>query len=307
MTDAGAAASIRAMRTAILVFAFVLSACGASQRPAECRCDAEPPSNRAPVAGATAEPAAAPAEDRGELRAELEATRAEVAALRAALAQKEAPRPTPPRRPAPDPDAVYAVDVADAPWRGERHAPVTVVKAFEFACPFCERTRSTMDQLLADYKGDIKIVYRNFIVHQQTAVAPALAACAAAQQGKFERYAELVWTEGFQKRDFAEATMERLARQAGLKMPRFRKDRDGLCKARLDADQKELARVGVRGTPAFFINGRYLSGARPYDQFKTLVDEELARAGQRIRDDKGTSRRNYYQKHVLEAGERTLE
>jgi protein-disulfide isomerase len=205
----------------------------------------------------------------------------------------------------PDPAAVYAVPIAGAPFRGSRDARVTVVKAFEFACPFCERTRGTIDQLLDRYEGKIKVVYKHFIVHPSSATEPAQAACAAGLQDKWAPMARLIWDEGYKNgRKLDRDHMATLARKAKLDMARFERDRDGRCKALVSKDQSELRAVGVRGTPAFFINGRFLSGARPIDQFAALIDEELTRADERIRG--GTAVADYYQTWVLDRGKSSL-
>lgn len=162
-----------------------------------------------------------------------------------------------------------------------------------------------MEQLLKDYKGDLKIVYKNFIVHPSTATEPALAACAAGMQGKFSKMQTLIWDKAFSKRDFSRQNMERLAKQAKLRMNAFRADRDGACVARVKLDQAQASAVGVTGTPAFFINGRFLSGARPIDQFKTLIDEELAKANARIRRGEANVK-NYYDRFVLDRGLKKL-
>lgn len=118
--------------------------------------------------------------------------------------------------------------------------------------------------------------------------------------------AVLIWDEAYAVRDFSSNHMERLARKANLRMKQYRADRDGACKTKVRLDQMQLQAVGVTGTPAFFINGRFLSGARPIDQFKKLIDEELALANKRIRGgEAGVA--DYYQRFVFEAGLKKLE
>ncbi len=243
---------------------------------------------------------------RVELQAELQELRVE----QARLAEKLENRPTEPsgrrpQRPRPDPTSVYSVDVVDRPFLGAKHAKVTLVKHFEFACPFCNKAEATMTQLLKDYQGDIKIVYKHFIVHPQTATEPAQAACAADMQGKFAKMKQLLWDQAFSVRDFSRSNIEGLARKAKLRMARFRADRDGICVARVQLDQSQARPVGVTGTPAFFINGRFLSGARPIDQFKKVIDEELSKANARIgRGEAAVA--NYYERFVLDAGLKKL-
>ena len=143
-------------------------------------------------------------------------------------------------------------------------------------------------------------------MHPQLATVPALAACAGDKQGKFHEMTKLIWEKGFNAgRNLSQENMDKLAAEAGLDMGKFKKDVEGPCKDVVRQDQQELAQVGVGGTPAFFINGRFLSGARPIEQFKALIDEELKKANERIGKE-GTTVENYYQKWVMEKGEKKL-
>jgi protein-disulfide isomerase len=162
-----------------------------------------------------------------------------------------------------------------------------------------------MKQLLDDYKGDLKIVYKNLIVHPPVATTPAEAACAAHKQGKFFPMEELIWEKGFRaNRNLARDNMEKLAGEVGLNMDQFRRDMDGDCKQYVAKDQQDLRKVGGGGTPGFWINGRFLSGARPIEHFKALVDEELKKANERI--GKGTRVEDYYNEWVLKKGKPSL-
>jgi protein-disulfide isomerase len=213
-----------------------------------------------------------------------------------------APPPAPIRPGQPSPTAVYAVPVDGSPWLGPRYAKVTIVKAFEFACPYCERTRATMEQLLNDYGSDVRIVYKHVVVHPQVATIPARAACAADQQGAWEPMMNLIWDKGFKAgRDLSHANMEKLAGELQLDVGQLRADMQGICTQIVTDDQALMNSFGVSGTPSFFINGRYLSGARPIDQFKTVIDEELDKANQRLR--RGTRLRDYYDKWVVAKGD----
>jgi protein-disulfide isomerase len=212
------------------------------------------------------------------------------------------------QRPAgPDASKVYAVPVEGAPAKGPAHAKITLVEAFEFACPFCERVNPTIEQLQKEYGNDLKVVYKNFVVHPDTATIPAQAACAAHKQGKYSEMTHLIWEKGFKAgRNLSRDNMGTLAAEAGLDMKRFNADIDGdECKKTVQQDQNELRTVGVQGTPAFFINGRYLSGAQPIDNFKRIIDEELKKANERVAQ--GTKVEDYYKKFVLEQGLKKLE
>ncbi|MBE7448804.1 MAG: thioredoxin domain-containing protein [Kofleriaceae bacterium] len=209
-------------------------------------------------------------------------------------------RPAPPARRGPDPAQVYAVAVLGAPSRGPADALVTIVRAGEYACPFCERTRDTMDQLVADYGNQVRIVHRDFIVHHATATAAAHAACAAHRQGRFWDMDTLLWERAFKPRQFDPGHLETLAADLGLDLARFRADVAGACPTEIRDGMAELTALGVTGTPAFFINGRFLSGAQPLASFKQLVDDELALAKERIK--KGTRKARYYDEWVIRKG-----
>jgi protein-disulfide isomerase len=213
------------------------------------------------------------------------------------------PMPSPGR---PDSDTVYSVPVDGNPFTGPEHAKITLVKGFEFACPFCLRVKPTLDQLQKDYGNDIKIVYKNYVVHPQVATIPAQAACAAHKQGKYQEMYDGIWEKGFNaNRNLSAENMEAIAKSIGLNASKFKADMEGdECKKIVQTDQAQLAAVGTRGTPAFYINGRFLSGAQPIDRFKAIIDEELKKANEAI--SKGTKLDTYYTDAVLKKGKKSI-
>jgi protein-disulfide isomerase len=132
---------------------------------------------------------------------------------------------------------------------------------------------------------------------------PAQATCAADKQGKFHDMYNAIWDKA--RGDLGEENMVKLAKEIGLNTSKFQADMKGDCQKVVREDQQEMARVGVSGTPAFYINGRFLSGARPIEQFKALIDEELKKANERVGKE-GTTAANYYQKWVVEKGKKTM-
>ena len=104
-----------------------------------------------------------------------------------------------------------------------------------------------------------------------------LAAEAANQQGKFWEMHDLIFEY---QREMSPAKYLEYAGEIGLDVDRFKKDLVAQkVKARIDLDSSAAAKLGVTGTPAFFVNGRYLSGAQPFSSFKRLIDEELKKMG----------------------------
>src|SRR5512147_2734256 len=105
-----------------------------------------------------------------------------------------APRPA---RAEPDRAKTYAMPIDGDPVDGPADAKITIVKAYDYACPYCERVRDTMDELRKKYGNDLRIVFKQLVVHPQVATAPALAVCAANKQGKFLQMDQLLWDKGF--------------------------------------------------------------------------------------------------------------
>ena len=118
-------------------------------------------------------------------------------------------------------------------------------------------------------------------------------------------YSDLLWDKGYKaKRNFSDENLDALATEAGLDMVKFKADMNGACPKIVQQDQRDLAKIGTRGTPAFYINGRFLSGARPIHFFKQVIDEELKKANDRIA--KGTPVEKYYDEWVIKKGLKKL-
>ncbi len=122
----------------------------------------------------------------------------------------------------------------------------------------------------------MQVVWKHLplVIHPKAPAAHA-AAEAAHKQGKFWEMHDLIFAD---QGGMAPEKYEQYARQLGLNMDRFTQDvASAEVKRRLDDDTKEAQALGVSGTPAFIVNGRFLSGAKPFEQFKPVIDEELAR------------------------------
>jgi protein-disulfide isomerase len=221
------------------------------------------------------------------------------------------PRPS---RPEPDRAKTYAVPIDNDAFDGPADAKVTIVKAYDYACPYCERVRSTMDDLHKKYGNDLRIVYKQLVVHPTTAMSGALAFCAGAKQGKGKEMDALIWDKSFKARSFAPdkcwespqgcELLNGFAQELKLDVNKFKADMKA-CSAVVQTDMRDLQKFGVGATPAFFVNGRFISGAVPIDNFITVVDEELKKANERIQQ--GTPAAQYYQQWVIDKGLKTLE
>jgi protein-disulfide isomerase len=168
------------------------------------------------------------------------------------------------------------VSTAGRPARGGDKAPVTIVEFSDYECPFCKRAEPTVQQVLKTYGDKVRFVYRHYPLefHAKARPAAEAAACAAAQ-GKFWEYHDKV----FASDDLGEAKLKAIAGEIGLDQAKFDAClAKGERKGEIDQDMADASAVGVTGTPAFFINGRMISGAQPFEKFKEIIDEELARS-----------------------------
>ena len=176
-----------------------------------------------------------------------------------------------------DPNKVYDVKIGDAPVRGPKNAPVTMIAFSEFQCPFCARAEKTTEQLLKDYDGKIKYVFRSYLLpmHSKAPLAHA-AAYAAGRQGKFWEMHDKIFANN---RQLDEDTFKGYAQELGLNMAKFEKDmKDPDISKEWEDDKVEAGKQGVRSTPTFFINGKMVRGAKPIEEFKKVIDEALKQA-----------------------------
>jgi len=177
------------------------------------------------------------------------------------------------------PPPVLRVEVAvdGAPFKGPAQAPVTIVEFSDFHCPFCRRVLPTLAQLESQYGEKIKLVFRDFPIdnlHPGATKAHEAARCAN-EQGKFWAYHDKLFAAPAKS---SPEIFKGFAKDVGLDVPRFENCFDSQkYQAAIKKDIEEGNRVGVMGTPAFFINGRLLSGAQPLDAFVRVIDDELAR------------------------------
>jgi protein-disulfide isomerase len=163
---------------------------------------------------------------------------------------------------------------AVGPTKGPANAPITIVEFSDYECPYCVRAEPTVRELLAKYPNKIKLVYRDFPLpmHPKAPKAAEAAHCAG-DQGKYWEMHDKLFSPGA-KLELAD--LKTAARDVGLDGTKFDKCLDSGEKSKeVDMHRKAGDEAGVSGTPAFFINGRPLSGAQPLEAFSAIVDQEL--------------------------------
>ena len=176
-------------------------------------------------------------------------------------------------KPPADFNKVHNIPAGNSPVRGNPNAAVTIVEFSDFQCPYCSRLQPTLDQVLEAYPDKVKLVFKNFPLsfHKQAKNA-SKAAFAAGEQGKYWEMHDLVF-ENFN--ELSEAKFKELASKLGLDMEKFMKDYNSdKYDAQIQQDIKLGMSIGVRGTPALFLNGKRM-GARSFEVFKTLIEGHL--------------------------------
>jgi protein-disulfide isomerase len=177
------------------------------------------------------------------------------------------------------------------PMKGAAEPLVTIVEWSDFQCPFCGTLANTLDELVAAYPEDVRLVFRQFpLPMHPDAELGARATFAAQQQGHFwAMHDRLFANRTKMKRDDLVAH----AKALGLDIPKFEADLDDPeLVARLERDKGIGRQLGVRGTPAFFINGLQFSGAMDAKQLEEIIESERAHARALI--EAGSQRREVY-------------
>jgi protein-disulfide isomerase len=150
-----------------------------------------------------------------------------------------------------------------------------------------------------EYDGKVRVVYKNMVVHPP-ALPAHLAGCAAAMQGKFIEFKDEWWEKAYKTRKIDDAEIQAIAKDIGLNMAKFNADRAGdACKQHLQADSTELEKFHVNATPTFFINGTYVGGALPKENFKQMIDDKLKAA-----EASGVPASEYYDQEIMDKGEK---
>ncbi len=163
---------------------------------------------------------------------------------------------------------------AKGPTKGPKDAPVTIVEFSDYQCPYCIQVEKTVSEVLAAYPGKIKLVYRDFPLpmHPLAPKAAEASHCAEGQGKYWEMHDKMFSVQGKLEVD----NLKKYAREVGLDGDKFDKCLDGGEMAKVvDEHHQAGEKLGINGTPAFYVNGRFLNGAQPIEEFKSLIDAEL--------------------------------
>ncbi len=171
----------------------------------------------------------------------------------------------------------FRVEVAaeDSPRHGSESAPIQIIEFSDFQCPYCVMAAETVREVEAKYGDKVSVVYRHFPLpmHAQAGKASEASECAN-DQGKFWEYHDALFAD---QKPWMEADLTRYATNLELDMEIF-----GTClssgkhAATVADDMEDGRKVGMGGTPGFYINGIMLTGAQPIEAFSEVIDAELA-------------------------------
>lgn len=176
-----------------------------------------------------------------------------------------------------DPNSRFTISADNDPSIGPDDAPILIVEFSDFNCGFCKRfADNTLQPILKAYGDKVRFTYRDFPILAESSLTAALAAQCANEQGKFWDYHNVLFSN---QGDFSRDTLVRMAGDVGVDTDVFASCLDD--QKYMDevvADYRDAQRIGIRGTPAFFINGRPISGAQAYQVFADIIEQELEAA-----------------------------
>ncbi|MBV8072516.1 MAG: thioredoxin domain-containing protein [Acidobacteriaceae bacterium] len=168
------------------------------------------------------------------------------------------------------------VQVGDAPVRGPRNAPVTVIEFADYQCPYCQKINPDLKRLDQDFPGKIAFVFKDFPlpIHNHAAKAAEASRCAR-DQGKYWEYHDLL----FENKELDKEQLDQNARELKLDQARFDSClASGKEAAGVEKDVAEGTALGITQTPGFFVNGHFFLGALPYATLRDLIQQQLAAA-----------------------------
>jgi predicted DsbA family dithiol-disulfide isomerase len=166
------------------------------------------------------------------------------------------------------------VDVSNAPLRGEPHAPVTLVEFSDFQCPHCKHLQPVLERVLDEYRGQVRLYFKQYPIeraHPDARLAAA-AALAAGKQGKFWQFHDRLF--GGDQENEGMPVLEKIAKDLKLDQKKWKADIE-TAKDQVTKDHGDGEKVDINATPTLFINGRLYRGPNTFEEIKDWIDEEL--------------------------------
>ena len=153
---------------------------------------------------------------------------------------------------------------------------MTVVEFVDYECPHCKRVQPVLQQVLDEYRDEVKVVFKHYPLGGHTnARAAAEAAMAAHKQGKFWAFNDKVWAIAD---SLSPAALEQIAKDVGLDVAKWRADFESeAIKARVQQDRTQGERLALQATPTIYVNGRLFADNKDVDSLRDWINEELNR------------------------------
>ena len=163
--------------------------------------------------------------------------------------------------------------------KGDADAPITIVEFADFQCPYCSKVQPVLNDVLAKYKGTVKLAYRDFPlapIHAHAELAAEASRCALAQ-GKFWEMHDAMFAD---QAKLDEAALLKTASGLGIDQNSFASClQSNTFKDGVQQDFRAGSEAGLNATPSFFINGEFLGGGQSASDFATVIDRQLAALG----------------------------
>lgn len=176
------------------------------------------------------------------------------------------------------------IDLKNEPFEGAKDAKVTIVKYSDFQCPFCKRGYDTIEnQVLKQYEGKVKYYFKHYPLNFHPWAEPSAVAAECAKEQNADAYWKVYkgyfdQQQAVNPQNVKDKAVEFL-KDSKIDMAKWNDCYDNKkTLAKVKGQMAEGAALGVTGTPAFFVNGRMLVGAQPFEKFKDIIDDELASA-----------------------------
>ena len=174
-------------------------------------------------------------------------------------------------------DGAGTITVDPVMTKGPADASVTIVEFSDYQCPFCKRAQQALRQVMAEFPGQVRLVFKDFpLDFHERAMPAAVAARCAGETGRYWEYHDLLFGG---PPELSRESLLQYAEQVGAGRETFAGCLDGgKFQAEVEKDVREGRALGVTGTPTFFINGQRLVGAHPVETFREVVRDALESA-----------------------------
>ena len=163
---------------------------------------------------------------------------------------------------------------------GAKDAPITIVEYSDFECPYCGKGYATVKQILKEYQGKVRLVFKHMPLDFHPMALPSakyFEAIGKQSPEKAEKFHDAIFENQGQLRNGKEEYLKSIAKKLGLDMKKLEKDlNDASIMERIQADTAEAQTMGFNGTPAFVVNGVSMRGAFPFNEFKAVIDRHLS-------------------------------